>query len=485
MRGRVRSPAGVWDCIEFVLIWKGAVCMFSVEDALQLTRQQVRENYQRYVNPGLAGLLGLLDFDKRFVRAEGAYVWDTEGRRYVDFLGGYGALNLGHNPPEVIAAVEKVRHAPNILQASLNALTSALAANLAEVTPGNLSRCFFGNSGTEAVEGALKLARIATGRSKIVYCHGSFHGKTMGSLSVTGREKYQKPFRPLVPDCQAIPFGDLDSLQAVLQAQDVAAFIVEPIQGEGGIIVPPEGYLAGARELCSRYGTLLVVDEVQTGLGRTGCLFAVQHEAVVPDVLCLAKSLGGGIMPTGVFITTPAIWDKAYGGMDRCLLHTSTFGGNTWAAAAGIAALQVTISQDLPGQARQKGEYLLAKLNSLAEKYPLIKEVRGRGLMIGIEFSQPTRGFWEKITGNVINKLSEEYLGSLVAGKLMNEHQIITAYTLNNPNVIRLEPPLIIDYAELDRLVEALEAIFQAHAGFGSLAMSSARTVLSSLVRRH
>lgn len=459
--------------------------MFSVEDALRLTRQQVRENYQRHVNPGLAGMLGLLDFDKRFVRAEGAYVWDVEDRRYVDFLGGYGALNLGHNPPEVIAAVEKVRQAPNILQASLSAMASALAANLAEVTPGNLSRCFFGNSGTEAVEGALKLARIATGRSKIVYCHGSFHGKTMGSLSVTGREKYQQPFRPLVPDCQAIPYGDLDSLRVVLQAQDVAAFVVEPIQGEGGIIVPPEGYLAGARELCSRYGTLLVVDEVQTGLGRTGYLFAVQHEDVVPDVLCLAKSLGGGIMPIGVFITTPAIWDKAYGGMDKCLLHTSTFGGNTWAAAAGIAALEVIISRDLPGQAREKGEYLLGKLKSLVEKHPLIKEVRGRGLMLGLEFSQPTKGFWEKVTGQVVNKLSEEYLGSLVAGKLINDHQIITAYTLNNPNVIRLEPPLVIDYAELDRLVESLESIFRSYGSFGSLAMASTRTMLSSLVHRH
>ncbi|TDA66918.1 MAG: aspartate aminotransferase family protein [Clostridia bacterium] len=459
--------------------------MFSVDEALRLTRQQVRENYQRHVNPGLAGMLGLLDFDKRFVRAEGAYVWDAEGKRYTDFLGGYGALNLGHNPPEIMAAIEKVRQAPNILQASLGAVASALAANLAEVTPGNLSRCFFGNSGTEAVEGALKLARMATGRSKIVYCHGSFHGKTLGSLSVTGREKYQKPFRPLVPDCQAIPYGDLDSLRVVLQTQDVAAFIVEPIQGEGGIIVPPDGYLAGARELCSRYGTLLVVDEVQTGLGRTGYLFAVQHEDVVPDVLCLAKSLGGGIMPIGVFVTTPAIWDKAYGAMDKCLLHTSTFGGNTWAAAAGIAALEVIISQDLPGQAREKGEYLLARLNSMSEKYPLIKEVRGRGLMIGMEFSQPTKGLWEKVTGQVVNKFSEEYLASLIAGKLINTHQIITAYTLNNPNVIRLEPPLIVDYADLDRLVESLESIFQSYGGFGSLAMASARTMLTSLVHRH
>ncbi|HOV78553.1 MAG TPA: aspartate aminotransferase family protein [Bacillota bacterium] len=455
----------------------------SLPEAIAQNREQVVKNHKKHLNSSLVMMMGLLNFDKQFVKAEGIKVFDSDGNEYMDFLGAYGALNLGHNHPKVIEALGTVSAMPNLLQASLGTLSAALARNLALLAPGNLERSFFGNSGAEAVEGALKLARASTGRQKLVYCEGSFHGKTMGALSVTGRGKYQKVFQPLIPECIPIPFDSLDALENSLKDRDAAAFIVEPIQGEGGIIVPHDGYLKGARQICSKYGTLLILDEIQTGLGRTGKMFACEYEDVVPDIMCLAKSLGGGIMPIGAYITTDEIWKRAYGNMDRALLHTSTFGGNTWAAAAAIAALEAICEENLPELAQKRGDYLLNGLRNLKEKYPLLKEVRGRGLMVGIEFNQP-EGLASKASFGLVNRLSEEYLGSLVAGELLNKHRIITAYTLNNPNVIRLEPPLNVSVDQIDALLLALEKIFATYSGFFSMAASGAINKIKTLFKK-
>lgn len=454
--------------------------LITLADLASLSRGQVRENFKNYMNPGLCTLLGLLDLDKLYVKAEGVYVWDPEGNRYLDFLGGFGSLNLGHNHPRILAALEQVKTMPNLLQASMGMAASTLAYNLAQITPGKLNNTFFCNSGAEAVEGAIKLARIATGRTRIISCKSGFHGKTLGSLSVTGREKYQKGFEPLLPDCSMVAFCGLSELEEQLKANDVAGFIVEPIQGEGGIIVPEQGYLKAVEALCRRHGTLLIVDEIQTGLGRTGKMFAVEHDNVEPDILCLAKSLGGGIMPIGAVITTQEIWNKAYGGIDKCLLHTSTFGGNTWAAVAGIATLEVIYEEDLPARAAELGDYLMVGLRSLQEKYPIIADVRGKGLLIGIEFEQPAKGVLAKVAG-AVNKLSAEYLGAMVAGVLLNQYKIITAYTLNNPNVIRLEPPLVVTKEQLDVLLQALEEIFEKNRSLLSFGLSSGKTMLSGL----
>ena len=324
------------------------------------------------------------------------------------------------------------------------------------------------------------MARIATGRQRIVYCEGAFHGKTFGALSVTGRSKYQEPFAPLVPGCQAIPYGDIIALENVLAKHDVAAFIVEPIQGEGGVIIPPSGYLTKVRELCSRYGTLFIADEIQTGFGRTGRLFACQHEDVAPDIMCVAKSLGGGVMPIGATITTAEVWDRAYGPMDKALLHTSTFGGNTRAVAVGIASLNAIIEEDLPRRAEVNGQYLLRRLGELQDRHNLITDVRGRGLLVGLEFAKP-KGFMNKITKGAVSKLSEEYLGAMVAGDLLNRHQIITAYTLNNPNVIRLEPPLIVTKEQIDQVIEALNETFTRNRSHIQMVMTSTKTVVGSL----
>jgi len=458
--------------------------LLSLEEILNFDRETVRRLYRDYVNSGFARLLALLDFDKNFVKAQGAYVWDEKGDRYIDFLGGYGALNLGHNHPAVISAIERIKDRPNILQASLNKLSAGLAHNLAVISPKGLKHVFFSNSGAEAVESALKLARISTGKKVFVYCTSSFHGKTFGALSVTGRERYRKPFEPLLQDVREVPFGDIPALESALKPRDVAGFIVEPIQGEGGIIVPPDGYLKSARELCSKYGALLIVDEIQTGFGRTGYMFACQREDVTPDIMCLAKSLGGGIIPIGAIISTDEVWEKGYGGLDRCLLHTSTFGGNSWAMSAGIATIDVIVRENLSEQARVKGDYFLKKLLNLKEKYKLIKDIRGRGLMIGLEFYQPDGGILDKITGGGVSKVTSEYLGSLVAGELLNKYHIITAYTLNNPNVIRLEPPLVITQEDLDTFVSALDDLLRSHPTITRIALASGKTILGSMFKR-
>lgn len=454
--------------------------LFSLQEALQLDRKDISDIYKQYANPGLATMMGLINFNKKFVKARGVSVWDDEGNEYLDFLGGYGALNCGHNHPQIAAAVQEAAELPNLLQASLGTLYAALAHNLAQITPGELCRTFFGNSGAEAVEGALKLARGATGKPKFIYCEGAFHGKTFGALSVTGKGKYQDPFKPLLPGCEAVPFGDLEALEEKLKDKDVAAFIIEPIQGEGGVHLPEQGYLKEVRELCDRYDTLLIFDEIQTGFGRTGTNFACQWEAVVPDIICLGKSLGGGVMPISAFMTTESIWDSAFGGMEKCSLHTSTFGGNARACAAGIASIEVMINENLAEQARGKGAYLLQGLRDLQEKYPaMIKEVRGRGLLIGVEFNQVSeKGLFNKLTKGKITKLAEEYLASLIAGQLMNNYHIITAYTLNNPNVIRFEPPLIVSREQMDKLLAAMEDIFKNNSSMWSILLSTGKNMI-------
>ena len=433
--------------------------LLSIDEALGLSRRETIKYHSAYLNATLVSMLKLLDFDKKFTRAEGCYVWDEDGKRYVDFLAGYGSLNTGHNNPAILEAVAKVDNRPNILQASLGALPAALARNLALISPAGLKHCFFCNSGTEAVEGALKLARLVTGRYKVVSATGAFHGKTMGSLSVSGRDKYKKLFRPLLEGCINVGFGDLLDLQQALAKEDVAAFIVEPIQGEAGVILPPHGYLEAAADICRESGALFIADEIQTGLGRTGVMFACEDEHVKPDIMLLSKSLGGGVMPIGAILTTEAHWKKAYGSFDRALLHTSTFGGNARACAAGIAALNYIVDNDLPRQAKEKGDYILGKLTALKAEHPMIKDVRGRGLLIGLEFKEPFKGYIDKFTKGRLNRLYHEYFASLVASQLVNKYGIITAFTLNNPNVLRFEPPLEIPREELDVLVTALDDI--------------------------
>ncbi|RJX17858.1 MAG: aspartate aminotransferase family protein [Desulforudis sp.] len=452
--------------------------LMNVDDALGLRREQVREKYKAYLSSPFASIQVLLNFDRQYVKAKDTRVWDAEGKEYLDFVAGYGSVNVGHNHPRVLEALKKIENTPKIMPTALQQLPAALAHNLAEIAPGELCRTFFCSSGTEAVEGAIKIARAATGRRQLVSTLGGFHGKSMGALSVSGRDKYKTPFEPLVPECVLVPYGDASALEDVLREQKAAAFIVELIQGEGGIIVPPAGYIKNARELCTRCGTLFIADEVQTGMGRTGHMFACEGEEIVPDIICLAKSFGGGVIPAGAYLTTEDVFKKAYSAMDRALLHTSTFGGywgNAMACAAAIATINVLVEENLPQRASEMGEYLLGQLRKLKETSPVLKDVRGRGLLIGLEFEHSGQGFLSRFSSDMSVKTVGDFghMASLVAVDLANRHRILTVYTLNNPNVIRLEPPLTVTREECDRVIEALAGLLKQKKGFLGAATST------------
>lgn len=406
----------------------------ALDEMPQARIDRVLEAHRAHVNPGLARLRQFGGFGDVEESALGCVVTMASGAQYLDFVGGYGVFSVGHRHPRVVAAVHRqLDRIPLSTRTFFSEPEAQLASRLAALAPGELTYCFFSNSGAEAVEAALKMARIATGKTDFISAHGSYHGKTLGALSVTGREKYRKPFEPLLPGATFIPFDDLDAARAAVTPQ-TAAIIIEPIQGEGGIIVPAAGYLRGLRDLCDRNGLLLIADEVQTGLGRTGTMFAVESEAVAPDILTLAKALGGGVMPIGATLATPAIWEKTFGA--NPLVHTSTFGGNPLACAAGLAALDVIEDEDLMTRATARGVQLMDGLRQVQRDLPgALRAVRGRGLMIGVEFA--------------VKDVAELTING------MAQRGVIAAYTLNNPNVIRFEPPLVVSPEQVETAVAA------------------------------
>ena len=397
---------------------------------------EVYESYRAHVNPPLARVMKLSGSPVE-VRAEGCTITDHNGKTYLDFAGGYGVFTLGHRHPRVIAAVkEQLDRIALSGRTMFNPLMGRLAKRLAEITPGDLSIAFFANSGTEAVEGALKLARAATKRPAIVATDAAFHGKTLGALSASGREAFREPFAPLLADVRRVPFGDARALRAAVD-ETVAAVIVEPIQGEGGVNVPPDGYLRAVREICDERGAVMIADEVQTGLGRCGALFACDREDVVPDVMTLAKGLSGGVVPIGAYVARPPVWTAAYA--KQPLLHTSTFGGNELACAAALAALDVLRDEELVTNARERGEQLLAGARAAMERYPaVIADVRGAGLLVGVELR------------------SEGYGGTIIPELL--KRGVTAAWTLNQQRVIRLEPPLIVTAEQIDTALRAFDA---------------------------
>ncbi len=403
------------------------------------------KGFMENVNPGFLKYRKSVSTDYTAVEwtdSEASFT-DINGKEFIDCLGGYGVFNVGHRHHKVMGAViNQLNRQALHSQELLDPLRAMLASLLAMITPGNLQYCFFTNSGTESVEGALKLARLHTKRTGIISTLGAFHGKSMGSLSATSKSIFREPFLPLVPDFRHVSYGDANILEAEIECakftgDGIAAVILEPIQGEGGIIIPPDDYFPRVREICDRYDVLLIVDEVQTGLGRTGKLFGINHYGVKPDIMCLAKPLGGGVMPIGAFISTKEIWQEM---MPNPFLHTTTFGGNPLACAAAIASINVTLEEKLPEQAAEKGAYFIPELQNLMSKYDNIcKEARGRGLMIGMEFTSNEAGY------DVAKGLFEN--GVLVAG------------TLINAKTLRIEPPLVITKTELDKVLEMLNKV--------------------------
>ena len=403
------------------------------------------DNFSFYYNRGY------LDYRKSVIEmrdspaleweGQGATFRDILGREFIDCLGGYGIYSPGIRHPKIVRAVaDQLARMPLSSQELLDPLRGALAELLGEIAPGDLQYSFFINNGTDAVEGAIKLARLYTGKTNFISSLRGFHGKSCGALSLLGKWQYREPFLPLLPGIQFVEFGDADAVIDELYKADatgagVAAVVMEPVQGEAGAIVPPDDFWPRIRKACDEYGALLIADEVQTGLGRTGKMFGVEHWNTVPDILCLGKALGGGVMPLSAFISTPKIWKVLE---SNPFIHTSTFGGNPLACAAGIAAVNVTLEEDLPGQAARKGKDFLGRLISLQLRYDrIIRKARGKGLLIGLEFANTEIGY--KVVAGLFKR------GVLVAG------------TLTNSKVVRIEPALNIPDALIGRVLEALE----------------------------
>ncbi|HVW36697.1 MAG TPA: aminotransferase class III-fold pyridoxal phosphate-dependent enzyme, partial [Pirellulales bacterium] len=428
--------------------------------------------HARYINPVLMALGAKSGVTKTFVRGEGTRLWDADGKEYLDFVAGFGAMNLGHNHPAVVGALQSAltNQAPGFAQSSVNPYAAALAEELVSAAPPGLEMAFFANSGTEAVEAALKLARASTGRTGLLYCERSYHGKSFGALSVTGNRNYKRPFGPLVPDCQAVGYGDLAGLEQALSTRRFAAFIVEPIQAEGGMFTPPTGYLREAKRLCLAAGTLFIADEVQTGLGRTGALFACDREGVEPDLMTLAKSLGGGLMPIGAMLARRDLWLKAYGTVQNFALHTSTFGGGSLACAAGLAALETLKHERLVENAEARGEQLRSGLADLCRDSRLLREVRGQGLLIGLEFEPlpaAIAAHWKSLDSGGLSSYLVSNFDQILEGMpamyamqtLLNDYGIYSQVTRSNPRVLRIQPPLTIRRDEIDVFLNAMRQI--------------------------
>jgi putrescine aminotransferase len=411
------------------------------------------DSYEKYVNRGFltyrksvtqAGQFAALEWS-----GQGSMLRDLLGREYIDCLGGYGIFSAGINHPRILKAVrdQMGRMALNS-QELLEPWRAGLARILAAVTPGDLGCCFFINNGTDAIEGAIKLARLYTKRHVFISTLGGFHGKSMGALSLMGKASFREPFASGLQDVRFVPYGDAEALEremGTLEAvgQNAAGVVIEPVQGEAGGVVPPDGYLERVRGLCTRYGALFIADEIQTGMGRTGKLWGVDHAGVVPDIMCMGKSIGGGVMPLSAFVSTPEIWEVL---IPNPIIHSTTFGGNPIACVAGIAAITVTLEEDLPGQAARKGDYLLTQLRALQLQYPqVLTDVHGKGLLIGMEFPTDPIGF--QCAAGLFKR------GVLVAG------------TYSKARTIRIEPALGISDALLQEMLNRLEDTFKEIAG--------------------
>ncbi|MFD7552661.1 aspartate aminotransferase family protein [Streptomyces sp. NPDC059578] len=437
--------------------------------------------HTRHLNHQLPRMLRTIGFDKVYERAEGAHFWDADGNDYLDMLAGFGVMGLGRHHPVVRKALHDVLDASlaDLTRFDCQPLPGLLAERLLSHSP-HLERVFFGNSGTEAVETALKFARYATGRPRVLYCAHAFHGLTTGALSVNGESGFRAGFAPLLPDT-AVPLGDLDALARELARGDVAALIVEPIQGKGVHATPP-GYLRGAQELLRAHRALLIADEVQTGLGRTGDFYAYQHEeGVEPDLVCVAKALSGGYVPVGATLGRDWIFKKVYSAMDRVLVHSASFGSNAQAMAAGLAVLSVLESDRLVEHARVTGDLLRSRLAALVDRYELLSEVRGRGLMIGIEFGRP-RSLKLRSGWAMLQAARRGLFAQMVVVPLLQRHRILTQVSGDHLEVIKLIPPLVVDEADVDRFVTAFTAVMDdAHSG-GGLMWDFGRTLVRQAV---
>jgi len=415
--------------------------------------------HEKHLNTQMVKVLRTIGYDRHYVRAEGPYLFDEKGERYLDLLSGFGVFAMGRNHPTVIRALQDVLDARlhDLVQMDVSVLGGLLAEKILARTPDAIDKVFFSNSGAEAVEAAIKFSRSATGRPGIVHCDHAFHGLTMGALSLNGDEVFREGFGPFLPGCKRIPYDDLAALEGALASNEIAAFIVEPIQGKG-VYVPGDDYLAEARRLCSRHGTLLVIDEIQTGLGRTGKFWAFEHWDVEPDMILMAKALSGGFVPVGAVALTRDVHQKVFSRMDRAVVHGSTFAQNNLAMAAGLATLEVIDAERLVENAATVGEGILADLRAMIPRFEFLKEVRGKGMIQGIEFGPPT-SLSLKAAWSMLEKASRGLFCQMITIPLLKNHRILSQVACHGINIVKFLPPLVITDEDRRWIVTAMEEV--------------------------
>ncbi|MBZ5550612.1 MAG: aspartate aminotransferase family protein [Acidobacteriia bacterium] len=440
-------------------------------------------SYSAHVNPQWVRLLDLLEMNVRYERCVGSELFDSSERRILDFLSGYCVHNIGHNHPAVIAALreELERCGPAMIQSHIPELAGELAERLCRLAGGNLSKVFFASSGSEGVEATIKFSRAHTGRTGMLYANGAFHGLTCGALSLMSDPFWRGNFGPLLSDTVAIPFNDLDTLERQLSTRRYAAFIGEPVQSEGGICVPSPEYWRQAEALCHRYGTLLVLDEVQTGLHRTGPFLASHLYGVKPDMVVLAKALSGGLVPVSAVLMTDDVYSSVYSSLKRSIIHTSTFSENSLAMRAGLATLDVLESEELGARASEAGERLRQMLFDALCGYEMVKAVRGEGMLSGIEFRTPHQ-LRLRIAFEAFMKIHPAMFGQIVVMRLFRDHGILTQICGNNFMVLKVAPPLVVTEEQMQEFVGAVrEVVDLAHssASFWSEALGLARRAIN------
>lgn len=432
---------------------------FSIAELFTKNNPDKFDLYEHHLNNQMVRVLKTIGYDRHYKKAVGQYLYDEEGNEYLDLLSGFGVFAMGRNHPTIVTALKETLSLdlPNLVQLDVSVLSGLLAQELLKTTPDNISKMFFCNSGTEAVEAAIKFARYTTKREKIVFCDHGYHGLTMGSLSITGEEIFREGFGPLLPGCSPVPFNDLVALERALSNKDVAAFIVEPIQGKG-VNLPDDDYLPEVERLCKRYGTLLVADEVQTGLGRTGKFWAIDHWGIKPDMICMAKALSGGFVPVGAVAMTQKIMDTVYNRMDRAVVHGSTFAKNNLAMAAGLATLHVLKEEKLIETSAIMGNDIIANINAMSEKYEFLKEARGKGMMIAIEFQSP-KSLKLKAAWAMLEAANKGLFCQMITIPLFKDHRILTQVAGHGMNVVKLLPPLMLNQKDRDHIVGSFDKV--------------------------
>ena len=434
-----------------------------VLDIAALLKKHAGRNYElhaAHVNPANVRTLKTIGFDRCYVRAEGPYLWDITGTKYLDLLSGYGVFSLGRNHPDVRRVLTDFLNAdyPSLVKMEAPLLSGLLAEELKKRMPNQLDMVFFTNSGTEGIETAIKYAKCATGKPAILHCAKSFHGLTYGALSLNGDESFREGFGPFMPDCRKIPFNDLAALEEALSKGDVAGFIVEPVQGKG-VNLPLPGYLRDAAALCRKHGALFIDDEVQSGMGRTGRFLAIEHEGDVdPDIVILSKALSGGFVPVGAVLCKKWIHEKVFSSMQRSVVHSATFSQGSFAMAAGLAALDVIDRHGLIKNAERLGNRIGEGVRAMMPRYEFLKEVRWRGLMMGIEFGPP-RSLGLKAAWALIHKLDKSLFPQVAIMPLLDKHHIITQVAGHNVDVVKLLPPLVINEEDVQWFLKGFEDV--------------------------